>query len=471
LDKDPDASLNVPLNSEEKIAELLTGAYPDASYFPFLEPRTDNVAQRENGVHTRLNEAMYRWEDEDQEDLDTPLHYWNSCYRGIAQANKALELLAKYPKTNRVKALYAEAFLLRAYLHFMLVNIWAEPYKGEASKNDLGIPYLTTPEKHALVNYNRGTVYDVYQKIEEDLKLGITLVSDSYYSKPKFHFNKRAAYAFASRFYLFKGEWQTVIDYANYVLTQPKTQLRHWKAYYDEYGFNNRTHLYQQYTKTEEEANLLIATTQSRWTRELPTVKYGLTTNLINTNFSYYAPATSPIPIYNGMYIAKFDQLSLFGSTGSKPTDLYVSNVLLTTDEVMLNRMEALAMMQRYSAAIDDMMDYWQGKFGFMPSVERAVFTNTSRKHYNEIRPSYGLTLKQLAMVRTILGLRRQEFFQEGLRWLDIRRFHLSLKRSDKSSYYHPLEQEDPRKMLQIPIQAQERGLAPNPRERNEVFQ
>ena len=30
LDKDPDASLNVPLDSEEKIAELLTGAYPDA---------------------------------------------------------------------------------------------------------------------------------------------------------------------------------------------------------------------------------------------------------------------------------------------------------------------------------------------------------------------------------------------------------------------------------------------------------
>ena len=45
LDKDPDASLNVPLDSEEKIAELLTGAYPDASYFPFLETRTDNVAE------------------------------------------------------------------------------------------------------------------------------------------------------------------------------------------------------------------------------------------------------------------------------------------------------------------------------------------------------------------------------------------------------------------------------------------
>ena len=79
---------------------------------------------RTNGVHTRLNEAMYFWEDDQQDDLDTPLNYWKSCYKGIAQANKALELLANYPKTPRVKALYGEAFLLRAYLHFMLVNIW-----------------------------------------------------------------------------------------------------------------------------------------------------------------------------------------------------------------------------------------------------------------------------------------------------------------------------------------------------------
>ena len=185
----------------------------------------------------------------------------------------------------------------------------------------MGIPYLTTPEKNALVEYNRGTVYEVYQKIEEDLKLGITLVSDAYYAKPKFHFNKRAAYAFASRFYLFKGEWQTVIDYANYVLTQPKTQLRHWKKdYYDVYAFNNRPYLYQRYTQPEEEANLLITTVQSRWARELPTAKYGFTTQLMNNNAAYYTPATSPTPVYNGMYIAKFDELSLFGSTGSKPT-------------------------------------------------------------------------------------------------------------------------------------------------------
>lgn len=40
----------------------------------------------------------------------------------------------------------------------------------------------------------------MYEKIEKDLKLGLSLVNDDYYVKPKFHFNKKAAYAFASRF-------------------------------------------------------------------------------------------------------------------------------------------------------------------------------------------------------------------------------------------------------------------------------
>ena len=127
LDKNPDAALDISIDTEDKLQELLTGAYPTASYIPFLEPRTDNVEERVNGIQTRLGESMYLWEDYDQEDLDTPLSYWRECYRGIAQANKVLELLSTFPKNERTRALYGEAFLLRAYLHFMLVIYGQSP--------------------------------------------------------------------------------------------------------------------------------------------------------------------------------------------------------------------------------------------------------------------------------------------------------------------------------------------------------
>ena len=477
LDKSPDSELNVDIDSEEKIAELLTGAYPEASYIPFLEPRTDNVEERVNGVHSRLNESMFFWGDYDQEDLDTPLNYWNACYKGIAQANKALELLSRYPKSERVKALYGEAFLLRAYLHFMLVNIWSEPYGGKTTNP--GIPYITKPEKNALVDYQRGTVNEVYAQIEKDLKLGISLVSDIYYKHPKFHFNKKAAYAFASRFYLMKGEWKEVIAYADYVLGgDPKTQLRPWRQYADVFEFNHRS-LYRRYAAASEPANLL------RLARTTPSEKYGSTFNTVDKIFAQkgiegggdyakmnfigtYIFTSSTAPVTTGRYLAKFDEFSTSESIGTKPRGLYVTNVLFTVDEVLLNRMEAYAMLKNYSHAIDDLLQYMQGKFGFMPSVDRAVYTSTNSDNYNIYTPFYGLTLKQLAMVKLFLDFRQKEFYQEGLRWFDIRRFHLAVKRSSKSSYYFPLEKEDPRKVLQIPTEAIQRGLAANPRERQE---
>ncbi len=482
LDVSPDSELNVRIDSEAKIAELLTGAYPEASYIPFLEPRTDNVAERPNGQHTQLNEAMYFWEDYDQDDLDTPLNYWNTCYKGIAQANKALELLARYPKTPRVKALYGEAFLLRAYLHFMLVNIWSAPYGNDPQSP--GIPYVEQPEKHAIVDYRRGTVDEVYDKIEADLKRGISLVDDHYYAHPKFHFNKRAAYAFATRFYLFKGDWDQVVAYADYVLGgDAKKNLRRWNRYADALEFDHPG-LHRLYNATDEPANLLLTTTESRLARTAPTEKFGATWSVVDEVFAkkgiegggdyekmnfvgHYLFTSSPSPVKEGFYMAKFDEISSSESTGSKPRELYVTNVLLTVDEVLLNRMEAHAMRKDYNRAIDDLSEYLQGKFGFMPAVERSVYTTTDRANYNVISPTYGLTLKQLALVKTILDFRRKEFFQEGLRWFDIRRFHLSVRRSSKSRYYFPLEKEDPRKILQIPAQAIERGLRPNPRERN----
>lgn len=39
LEVNPDSTLDVEINSEEKIAELLTAAYPEASYSAFLEAR------------------------------------------------------------------------------------------------------------------------------------------------------------------------------------------------------------------------------------------------------------------------------------------------------------------------------------------------------------------------------------------------------------------------------------------------
>src|SRR3712207_8981650 len=54
--------------------EIYTLSLHDALPISFLETRTDNVGERVNGIHSRLNEAMYYWEDYDQEDLRSEEH-------------------------------------------------------------------------------------------------------------------------------------------------------------------------------------------------------------------------------------------------------------------------------------------------------------------------------------------------------------------------------------------------------------
>ena len=331
------------------------------------------------------------------------------------------------------------------------------------------------------MDYKRGTVKEVYEKIEKDLKLGISLVDDSYYSKPKFHFNKKAAYAFASRFYLIKGEWELVIAYSDYVLgIDPKPVLRNWQKYEKEFYFN-RKYLYTRYTSTEEPANLLLSTTESRVARNISTEKYGVTSKSADKVYNQHGidgcanfrkVNMEPVFLFNyndgrigdGQYISKFDELSLSGYTGIRPKGLYVTNVLFSTDEVMLNRMEAYAMIGEYDKSINDLLIYLSAKFGITPSCSRPDYTQTSSDNYQTYTPFYGMSIKQLAMVKTILGFRQQEFIHEGLRWFDIRRFYIPVKRTSKYKFYKQLEKEDPRKLLQIPAEAINRGLEPNPR-------
>ena len=470
LDTIPDSTLDITINTEDKVAELLTAAYPKASYFTFLEPRTDNVAERQSGMHFRLNDAMYHWRDDEQEDLDTPLNYWLSCYKGIAQANHALEHLKKMPKNNRTKALYGEAFLIRAYLHFMLVNIWSKHCDPKTADSDLGIPYVTKPETEALPNYSRGTVAEVYHKIEEDLLYGFSLVDDTFYKNPKFHFNKEAAYAFAARFYLYKGDWDKVIEYSNWLLAgDTSLRTRDWLGHYRTFIFNGKK-LGTYYSSVQEQSNLLITTNQSRMYRNYSREKYGLTTkltkDLFGTGFTKDTKdATWGYYFSGGEFkkLDKFHEYEKFGNSGLNPTDVFVSATLFSMDELLLNRAEALAMKGRDNEAVFDIQNFMKRKAYMKYTFEE--FVNAFPDAKNKYNPAYDLSDRQARLVQLIAELRRKEFVHEAMRWFDIRRFDLEVNRNEKSGTQDPnkiLKKGDRRKVLQIPAQAISVGLQPN---------
>ena len=110
--------------------------------------------------------------------------------------------------------------------HFILVNLFSKQY-GKTSATDQGIPYSTEPEDKVQVAYERGTVAQVYDKIEADLIEGLKYVSDQYYSVLRYHFNTTAANAFAARFYLFKRDYVKAEQYATAALgASPAEKMR-----------------------------------------------------------------------------------------------------------------------------------------------------------------------------------------------------------------------------------------------------
>ena len=89
LDKLPDDRAEV--NTEEKVAKLLTNCYPQSSNVLMMEVSSDNVL--DNGTQYSNFpgvEEIYRFKEVTSTFNDDPRSFWNNAYRAVASANEAL---------------------------------------------------------------------------------------------------------------------------------------------------------------------------------------------------------------------------------------------------------------------------------------------------------------------------------------------------------------------------------------------
>ena len=215
LDKLPDERTEI--DNEDQVAKLLITSYPTGGYAWICELSSDNVMDNNSphlpaspnaeqsvthynlSPYDRTDDELFRFEPaKSSTNQDTPAFLWETYYAAIQQASMALQAIDEIAASNRangvgedgmtesLRASKGEALLIRAYCHFILVNVFSQAYKNEsASRNDIGVPYVTEPEDKVLYNYSRGTVTDTYNMIERDLKEGLDYVSDRNYKMLK----------------------------------------------------------------------------------------------------------------------------------------------------------------------------------------------------------------------------------------------------------------------------------------------
>ncbi len=470
LDEIPDNRTQI--DTAEKIGELITLAYPAATYAPFLEPRTDNAEDKgQTANEVRVNTEAFFWRDVNDINVDFSTNYWNETYEAIAQANQALAAIEELGGGSELDYLKGEALMARAYAHFMLVNIWSKTYDPSTAGTDLGIPYVTEPENIVIKDYTRGSIQEVYDKIEADITEGLPLVTNDY-EIPKFHFNKDAANAFASRFYLFKGDWAKVIQYSNNVLGDaPASFLRDWNGLYNSLTFSETG---TQYSSTSDISNLLIVSGSSLYSRFYAGARYqlsaGLAANLF-FNGSQINGKGWAYPVFgNDLFFNIPKYVEYFRTTNAAANIgfAFVNTVLLSTDEVLLNRAEAYTMLGQTDMAVNDVNAFLSKKVAAYDATTDILTIDQINMIYTVdegiYTPFYTIETNKLGLIHALAEFRRREFHNEGLRWFDIRRHNLEVIHEDINENQSTLSKTDNRKQLQIPEDALSFGLQPNPR-------
>ncbi|MEO5683043.1 MAG: RagB/SusD family nutrient uptake outer membrane protein [Chitinophagaceae bacterium] len=467
LEKNPDA--RAELNTAEKVSKLLTSAYPNASFASFAETMSDNAGDKPKIGVDIAQLAAYTWSDLLDDSQDTPENYWSSSYAAIASANQALEACNNAVNPADYAAQKGEALVCRAYAHFMLVNFFSKSFDATTAASDPGIPYVTEPETVVFKKYSRGTVKEVYEKAEKDLLEGLPLLNDQKYTVPKYHFTKKAAYAFATRFFLFKKEYQKAVDYASLAFPNNSfiPSMRKWQTTYKAYTFNE---LVQNYTRAIDPANLLLVEAGSLYARTYATRRFGWNTQIRGETLRSPNAAGTVSWIYSlylysqdDYFIPKWKEFFAESFPGAGYGLPYIMVPLFTTEEVLFNRAEAYAQLGKFSEAIADVNTFCSQRFTNYNAATQGITLAKSKAFYNTADD------KQ-AMINTILDMKRPEFLFEGLRWFDVCRNRLTVTHSfsDGGTPAQTITlintPDDKNRLLQLPQSVTLSGLELNPR-------
>ncbi|MDR1092034.1 MAG: RagB/SusD family nutrient uptake outer membrane protein [Prevotella sp.] len=502
------------LDSEEKISKLLVSAYPENAYILNAELSSDNTDNygENNPYGDRYSDEVYHWQDVKEKNNEGIDAVWSACYGAIASANQALEAIKELGNPESLNAVRGEALIARAYSHFILVNMFCQHYSEQHAEEDLGVPYMEEPEKELFPKYERGTLARDYELMAKDIEEGLPLINDNAYSVPKYHFNQKAAYTFASRFYLFYQKWDKVIEYASVALgSAPAALLRDYaKLVALPRDLRN---VGIQYTGTSMKSNFLVQTSYSNLGIVFGAYYDGsrynhgsLLAKFETHNLAPWGayPTSASDNTYGNMYKLR---PYIYGGTNLDKTLFpripyqfeYTDPVAgigyrravyaaLTAEEALLNRAEAYVMKEQYDNALSD-INLWTGNT-LDPARSTSQLTEagiqawatglayyepnipTPKKRLNPDFATIADGSKQESFIHCLLYMRRHEFIHEGMRWFDVKRWGIEIYRrtvnADGRSIHMPVDDKltvrDNRRAIQLPQDVITAGITPNPR-------
>ena len=178
----------------------------------------DNQNTTTEGLNSFLN--IWLWLDDESAD-GTSSFGWRSFYYVSYIANTIIEngeTMTEATSTERSQ-LIGEAYMLRAYMHFVLANLYGEPYTHCDPVTSKAIPLKLNSDVNATLK--RNTVEEIYTSILSDINKAKELLNvDTWDEGFTYRFNRLSIDAFLAKVYLYMGDWDNAYQYASNVITQ-----------------------------------------------------------------------------------------------------------------------------------------------------------------------------------------------------------------------------------------------------------
>lgn len=394
---------------------LLGSGYVDIAYDALyyfdddleLDP-SSYWGDEENSFATQYY-GHYTWQPDMWGGESYAVDAYTMSYKKLAGVNATLDgiddAIGDPEERDQVKA---EAYALRGYYYFMLVNIFCEPYNY--NKNAEGVPLKLAAD--LLENgIARSTVEDVYRQIIKDLKASIELFEKYPKRRGSYRINISTAQVLLSRVFLYMEKWQEAVDAATEAIKTGEGLTDYTKIQmYSEFEMASYKH-----SEVEWLYNAWI---------EIP---YG------------YIPSEDLMSTFTGDD-RRLDLWFPWGTCSKKTIMEWGAPVnTIRISEAYLNRAEAYVQLKKQTEALEDLNMLCRHRI----------------EGFEDLAIADGVVL-----LEEIRQERRRELCFDELRWFDLRRYGMpSISHKYKVTENEPwviytLEEKDPLYTIPIPESA-----------------
>jgi hypothetical protein len=356
---------------------------------------------------------IWRWND-DAPSSTTSSFGWRRYYHAIYISNYIIE--HQHEITNgtsqEISQLVGESYMMRAFSHFTLVNLYAEPYTHCQPDTTRGVPLMLEADVNA-VPYS-SSVADVYNQVLADIDSAQNHLNvEKWETGKNYRFSTVSAQALRARVMLYMGNWSGALQAAQQVIS----------AHPDLEDLNTSTTLPDSYKSVES-----ILALESNMSAEYATIGRP-SSQLLSLYVSgdqrrtkYYRRATTTS--YTLLKGNSDDLMCTFRSA-----------------EFYLIAAECEARLGDTSAAIDYLKTLMVNRYN-----TTAYSTQLERLQ----------TMSQQELIDEILNERARELAFEGHRWMDLRRTTMHALTKTYGTDTYTLDEGDSRYTLRFPSEAVE---------------